>query len=105
MFNIGDIVTGTPENKYGITSRGVICEVIGYVENEPDDMVIEIISVDEELAVESCSSLVKRRVPDGTFDKFIHRTYTVHKNQFELYAEQASVASISDDLIDFVNSV
>lgn len=105
MFNIGDIVTGTPENKYGITSRGVICRVIGYVEYEPDDMVIETIGVDEELAVESCSSLVKRRVSDVTFDKYIHRTYTVRENQFELYVEQENVASLSDDLIDFVNSV
>lgn len=105
MFSIGDIVTGTPENKYGITSRGVICKVIGYVEYEPDDMVIKVIGADEELVIESWNSFVKRRVSDGTFDEFIHRTYTVHENQFELYVEQASVASPSDDLIDFVNSV
>lgn len=29
-FKIGDLVTGTVDNKYGYTTRGAICRVVGY---------------------------------------------------------------------------
>lgn len=102
MFNVGDIITGTPENGYGITTRGVICKVVGVEDCEPGDIEVEVIDFDEDLIKESRSSFVRNTVNLTTY---IGCTYTVSEEDFEYYEPKAKFADLLDELADFVNSV
>lgn len=102
MFNVGDIITGTPENDYGITTRGMVCEVIGTEDCEPGDINVKIIDVDEYLIKESRSGFVRNTT---NLASYIGCKYTVSEEQFEYYELKAKLADLSDDLIDFIDSM
>lgn len=102
MFNVGDIITGTPENGYGITTRGMVCKVIGIEDCEPGDVDVEVIDFDADLIKESRSSFVRHT---ANLNTYIGCKYTVSEEDFEYYEPKAKLEDLLDDLIDFVNSV
>lgn len=102
MFNVGDVITGTLENGYGITTRGMVCSVIGTEDCARGCVDIKIIDVDEELLKESRSSYMKH-IRNAT--SYIGGEYTVCEEAFEYYEPKAKFADLFDGLIDFVNSV
>lgn len=101
MFAFGDIITGIPENGYGLTTRGVVCRVTGS-EDVDGDIIVEIINVDEELLKESRSPLIKLR---REVDRYIGHTFVVRAEKFEYYEPKSKLADLSDALVDFVNSI
>ena len=102
MFNVGDIITGTPENDYGITTRGMICRVIGVDRYDPGRINVEIIDADEDLIKESKSSFA-RHLADPT--TYIGCEYDVSEKYFEYYESKANFEDLLDKLVDFVNSI
>lgn len=60
MFDVGDVITGTPENGYGVTTRGVVCKVIDTEDCESGEIEVEVIDVDQELVKESRRRLVNK---------------------------------------------
>lgn len=102
MFDVGDVITGTPENGYGITTRGVVCKVIGDEDCEPGYVDIEIIDVDEELIKESRSSYMRHI---RNFAAYIGGKYTVSEEDFEYYEPKAKFVDLSSELIDFINGM
>lgn len=104
MFDVGDVITGTPSNGYGVTTRGAICKVIEDTDEDcdPGEIRVEIIGVDEELLTESRSSYMKART---TFDGYIGHSYTVEEEQFEYYEPKTKFAYLSSELIDFIDGM
>ena len=101
MFAVGDIITGTPENSYGITTRGMVHRVIGS-EDCDGDIAVKIIEVDEELLKESRSSFISNYQEARCY---VGREFVVSAKHFEYYEPKAKLADLSDALIDFIDSV
>ena len=94
MFCVGDVITGTPENDYAITKRGVICKVIGtYVSGR---ITVEVIGVDEELLDEANFD---------RYDRYVGKTYIVLEKHFEYYGSQTKFIDSSSELIDFIDGM
>lgn len=101
MFNVGDVITGTPENCYGVTTRGMVCKVIGTEDCEPGEIDVEIIGVDLELVKESRSGYMRER---AIYGDYIGNTYIVHEEHFEYYEPKAKIVD-SSELIDFIDGM
>lgn len=101
MFAVGDIITGTLENDYGITTRGMVCRVTRS-EDANGDIIVKIINVDEELFKES-RSLLMRYYQEA--ERYIGHTFAVRAKDFEYYESKSKLADLSDALVGFVNSV
>lgn len=101
MFDVGDVITGTPENGYGVTTRGVVCKVIETEDCGPGEINVEIIDVDEELVKESASGYMRERT---MYDDYIGNTYTVCEECFEYYEPKAKLID-SSELIDFIDGM
>lgn len=104
MFDVGDVITGTPENNYGVTTRGAVCKVIEAEDCEPGEIGVEIIDVDEELVKEGIGSYMKHIVFNGYFDGYVGHTYIVNEEQFEYYEPKAKLVD-SSELIDFIDGM
>ena len=108
MLFEGDIVTGTPENEYGITTRGAILKVI-WVDDDADDaedgvfIRVEVLGFDYDLLSESRSALVRR--VDVNLQEYIGNTYQVNAFEFERYEEDTNIPDLSDELVNFVDSM
>lgn len=102
MFDVGDVITGTLENDYGVTTRGVVCKVIGTEDCEPGEIDVEVIDVDEELVKESRSGYMRERT---FYDDYIGTTYTVYEDKFEYYEPKAEPVDLSSELIDFIDGM
>lgn len=104
MFDVGDVITGTLENGYGVTTRGVVCKVIEDTDEdcESGEIRVELIDVDEELLKESRSTYMKVR---ANFDDYIGHTYTVKEEQFEYYDPKTKFVDLSSELIDFIDGM
>lgn len=106
MFNVGDVITGTPDNGYGVTTRGVVCKVVGTEDCEPGEVDVEIIDVDEELIKESRSSYMRDLVVfNGDFDDYVGHTYTVNEEHFEYYDPKTKMVRLSSELVDFIDGM
>lgn len=101
MFAVGDIITGTPDNGYGITTRGVVCKVVGTEDCEPGEIDVEVIDVDRELIKESRSRYMIDRV---VYNDYIGRTYIVREEHFEYYEPKTKLV-VSSELIDFIDGM
>lgn len=101
MFDVGDIITGTQENNYGVTTRGVVCRVTES-EDCDGDIIVEIIEVDEELLKESRSTLMRYY---QEADRYIGHMFVVWAEKFEYYEPKSKLADLSDELIDFIDSM
>lgn len=95
MFCVGDVITGTPENDYGITKRGVICKVIATYETT-GRIRVEVIGVDEELLDEANFD---------RYDRYVGNTYIVCEKYFEYYGSQTKFIDSSSELIDFIDGM
>lgn len=102
MFDVGDVITGTPENDYGITTRGVVCKVIGTEDCEPGEVDVEIIDVDEELVKESRSKYIRMK---GYAIHYVGTTYTVCEEYFEYYEPKTKFVDLSSELIEFIDGI
>lgn len=102
MFKIGDIITGTPENECGITTRGVLCEVVD-ISDDSSFVQVKVTGVDYDQIKEGRSWYAKHLAEIGRFSScfydYIGREYEVGTDQFELYELHA------DALTDFINGV
>lgn len=105
MFNVGDIITGTPENDYRITTRGMVCRVIDTNRFDPGYVAVKIINIDEDLIKESISSYVRHIANLTNLTRHIGNTHVVAEKYFEHYEPKAKLEGLLDDLIDFVDSV
>lgn len=107
MFKIGDLVTGTVDNKYGYTGRGAMCKVVGYVrvnvlggyDDEKSIIRVKIIGFDDEMLRDGSSI----RVSEATRHELIGAPteYPVKACFFQpyhLYVEEGSVCKLNDYL-------
>lgn len=101
MFCVGDVITGTLENGYGITTRGAICEVIETEDCGLGEIRVELIGVDENLVKESRSGYIRKRV---VYDDLIGNTYMVREEHFEYYVPESKLVD-SSELIDFIDGM
>ncbi len=101
MFDVGDVITGTPENGYGVTTRGAVCKVIGTDDCESGEIDVELIDVDQELVKESRSGFMRVR---GFYDDYIGHTYIVREEWFEYYEPKEKLVD-SSELIDFIDGM
>lgn len=101
MFAVGDIITGTPENSYGITTRGMVHRVISS-EDCDGDIVVKIIEVDEELLKESRSSFISNCLEARGY---VGRVFVVSAKRFEYYEPKAEPVDLSSELIDFIDGM
>lgn len=101
-FNIGDLVTGTVDNHYGYTHRGVICMVVGYGRDHDDDksiIKVRIVGFDDDM-LRDCSSI---RSSDTISHRLIRdeTEYPVKACLFEpyhLYVEDGAICELNDFL-------
>lgn len=99
MFGVGDVITGTPYNRYGVTTRGVICKVIVVDDRyESGRIQVEVIGVDEEL-------LKKAKRGHLNFDRYVGDIYIVYEKYFEYYGSQTKFIGSSSELIDFIDGM
>lgn len=103
MFKIGDLVTGTVDNKYRYTCRGAICRVVGcgrdYSDDDKSIISVEIIGFDDDMLRDGDSI----RVSDATRRELVKycTKYPVKACLFEpyhLYMEEGGVCELHDFL-------
>ena len=102
-FQIGDLVTGTVDNKYKYTGRGAICRVVGRGRDYDDDdrsiIRVEIIGFDDDMLRDGSSIMVS----DATRRELVKycAKFPVKACLFEpyhLYVEDGSVCELHDFL-------
>lgn len=103
-FKIGDLVTGTVDNKYGYTCRGAICRVVGYGRDYEDYdnksiIRVKIIGFDDEMLRESVSiraSEETRRGLIGAPTEYPVKAWFFQP--YHLYVEEGAICELNDFL-------
>lgn len=102
-FKIGDLVTGTVDNKYGYTCRGAICRVVGcgrdYSDDDKSIIRVKIIGFDDDMLRDGSSIRASETTRRGLIGA--PTEYPVKACFFQpyhLYVEEGSVCKLNDFL-------
>lgn len=107
MFKIGDLVTGTVDNKYGCTGHGAICKVVGYgrvnvfggYDDDKSIIRVKIIGFDDDMLRDGSSIMASETTRRGLIGA--PTEYPVKACLFQpyhLYVEEGSICKLNDFL-------